>query len=110
MITQVKQQQRQAPSKHQGNKERTQLSHRMLIQPNTQPHRRDIFQLIFMKLLLIMNFLLIKMRPLLLKLLLLLRTLITPNMNVDLIRHYPIISELNRLMKPKTVHDILRLL
>ena len=66
-----------------------------------------------------MNFLLIilliqsifdQLRPFLFQLFLFLWTLITPNINVNLIGHNPIIAELNRLMKPKTVSDVFGLL
>ncbi len=81
----------------------------MLIQPNTQPHRGDIIQLILMQLLILLRILLlhIQLRPFLFHFFFLLGTLITAHMNVDFIRHNPIVAELNGLVEAETISDVL---
>lgn len=78
----------------------------MLIQPDTKPQGRYILELSFVKILLI----LIEFLPFFLELLFLLRTLISANVNVYLVRHDAIITKLNWFVKPKTVCDLFRFL
>jgi hypothetical protein len=90
MVAEMEQQESQPPRQHQGYEESTQLSDRMLVKPDTQPHRRNVIELVFMQFI----FINVKLSLFLFHLFLFLWALITANVYVYLIGHYTIVTEL----------------
>ena len=102
MVTKVEQEQGQSPSQHHRNEKGTQLCDWVFIESYAESQRRHIIELFFVEVIFI------DVEPLtfLFQLLLLFWAFVIPHVNVYLIGHDAVVSELYRLVEPKTVCHI----